>query len=386
MADWQGSTPGTPGYGSSGQGGAWNDRRDANAAPWPQHPQTPQQGTAQHGTAQPGTVPYGQPSGGAIEQAKEKAHQLAGDVRQQATERLGSGLDRGKARAADTLGGVAQTLLQSSHQLREQQPQLGEYAERAAHEMQRFSDYLQRADVEEIVDRVEQVARRQPALFLGGMFALGVLGARFLRSSQRARQPHHDAQYRESSRFADARDTQDRAYGADPRAGSLGASYGASGYAASGYAGSGYGAQAYGTQGYGAQGYGTQGYGAQGYGATDHGTGGYGAGSPGAQGYGAQRHDPSSGHAAPHTNEYGAGGRPLDRDVTDRQRIATEPPPGGAPTYESAGAPSLGQETYRRRDAQWDTSPDERTQPGGARPSEPGHRTGGLDPRGGEQP
>ncbi|MGZ8413476.1 MAG: hypothetical protein ACXW05_12145 [Gemmatirosa sp.] len=370
MADWQGSTPGgAPGYGAGGQGGAWNDRRDANAAPWPQQPSSqppqPPQPPAQPSAYPPAYPPYpqhsqhqaqqqqSQPTGGAIDQAKEKAQQLAGDVRQQATERLGSGLDRGKARAAETLGGVAQTLFQSSQQLREQQPQVGQYAERAAHEMQRFSDYLQRADVEELVDGVERLARRQPALFLGGMFALGVLGARFLRSSRRGQQPQY-ASHRETSRAADA---GDRAYGAD---------YGASNYGAASYGASAYGAADYGA----ASQQGRTGYG--GY------AGGYGAAPYGDTGYGATGTPSTAG-------EYGAGNRTPDRDVTDRQRIASEPPPGGAPTYGVGGTPALGQESYRRAESAWDTTPDERTQPGGARAAD-GHRTGGLDPRGGEQP
>jgi hypothetical protein len=47
------------------------------------------------------------------------------------------------------------------------------------------SNYLQNTDVSEMVDRTEEFARRRPALFLGGAFALGLLGARFLKSSRR---------------------------------------------------------------------------------------------------------------------------------------------------------------------------------------------------------
>jgi hypothetical protein len=223
-----------------------------------------------------------------------------------------SSLDRGKARAADTLGGVAQALLQSGQQLRQQQPQIGDYAERAGREMQRFSDYLQRTDVHALMDRAEDVARRQPALFLGGMFALGVIGARFLRSSQRAQRPTYE---QGSSAFNKA--TAER-YGPDypPRPA---ASYGQGS-----------------EQGYGAtpsaSPYGGAPYGNASYGATQPVYGGYGSTQP------------------PYTP-------PLDRDVTDRQRVASEP------TY--GGTPGLGQESYRRADSAWDTTPDERTEPGG---------------------
>jgi len=51
--------------------------------------------------------------------------------------------------------------------------------------MERVSNYLQRTDVAELVDGVEDFARREPLLFVGGAFALGLLGARFLKSTQR---------------------------------------------------------------------------------------------------------------------------------------------------------------------------------------------------------
>jgi hypothetical protein len=122
---------------------------------------------------------------GVIDQAKEKAQQLANQAQQQAGQKVESGLHRGKAQAAETLGGVAQSLRQSSQQLRDRNQGAGQYVERAAQQTQRLSEYLQNTDVNQIIDRAEDAARRQPALFLGGAFALGLLGARFLKSSRR---------------------------------------------------------------------------------------------------------------------------------------------------------------------------------------------------------
>ena len=42
------------------------------------------------------------------------------------------------------------------------------------------------AEVEDLVNRTESWARQNPALFLGGAFVIGVLGARFLKSSRPA--------------------------------------------------------------------------------------------------------------------------------------------------------------------------------------------------------
>ena len=51
--------------------------------------------------------------------------------------------------------------------------------------MQRAADYLDRTDSREMMHHTEQFARRQPALFLGGAFGLGLIAARFLKSSRR---------------------------------------------------------------------------------------------------------------------------------------------------------------------------------------------------------
>lgn len=127
---------------------------------------------------------------GAVEQAKTRLGQLADEAQQQASEKARSGVAQGKARAAEALSGIASSLLLSSQQLRDQnQEGVGRYVERAADQLDRVARYLQTAEPGELVDRVENFARRQPALFIGGAFALGLLGARFLKSSRRDRLP-----------------------------------------------------------------------------------------------------------------------------------------------------------------------------------------------------
>jgi hypothetical protein len=172
---------------------------------------------------------------GTLDQAKQKAQDVAGQAKQQAGERIESGLHRGKASAATALGGLAQTLVSSSQQLRDQNQPTGQYVERAAQQVQRLSDFLQNTEVDEIVDRVEDVARRQPALFLGGMFALGLIGARFLKSSRRSQ-----------------RSTAVTLYGDRGASGAYGAGYGSGAYAG-GYGGT---SGAGGLYGSGAGGYG----------------------------------------------------------------------------------------------------------------------------------
>ena len=86
-------------------------------------------------------------------------------------------------------------------QLRDQHEQrASQYVDQAAEQLERFGGYLRSADVHDMADRVEDAARRQPALFLGGMLALGLAGARFLKSSRRNAMPQ-----RPSSSYAGSR-------------------------------------------------------------------------------------------------------------------------------------------------------------------------------------
>jgi hypothetical protein len=126
----------------------------------------------------------GAPSTGVIDQAKETISNVAS----QAGDKVASRLDSQKDQAADGLGSVAQALRQTGDHLREQDQAatVQGYIASAAGQVERFADYLRSTDVSQMVNKAEQFARRQPALFLGGAFVLGLLGARFLKSSGQA--------------------------------------------------------------------------------------------------------------------------------------------------------------------------------------------------------
>lgn len=137
-------------------------------------------------------------SGGKAQQAagevKEQAQQVtqqtqekAGQAMEQVREQTKSQLAGQKEQAAGGLNSVAQALRQSGQHLREQdQGAIGQYADKTAEHVERFSGYLREKDVEQLVNEVEGFARRKPALFLGGAFALGLMGARFLKSSNQS--------------------------------------------------------------------------------------------------------------------------------------------------------------------------------------------------------
>ena len=132
---------------------------------------------------------------------------IIGRVREQAA----SQLNTQKEKATDGLGSVAHAVRDTTQRLRdENHDTVARYVEQAADQIERLSDRLKNKDVGELMNDAQQLARRQPALFVGGAFAVGLLGARFLKSS-----------------------ADDRGRGSDYRSTVYGGGYGADGFARS---------------------------------------------------------------------------------------------------------------------------------------------------------
>jgi hypothetical protein len=111
---------------------------------------------------------------------------MVGEARRKASAEVRGRADSGKRQAADALGSVARSLRASSVELRnEQRAQIGDYVDMAADRVDRAASYLRETELADMVGGVERFARRQPAVFLGAAFAIGLIGARFLKSSRR---------------------------------------------------------------------------------------------------------------------------------------------------------------------------------------------------------
>lgn len=123
-----------------------------------------------------GSDPAATEKPGTGERLKEKAQQVAGEARGQ----VETSLDKGRHRAASALSNVAQSLVQSSEQA---DGTARTIVERAGREVQRVSDFIENTPPREMYVRAERFARQQPVLFLGSAFVLGLVAARFLKSS-----------------------------------------------------------------------------------------------------------------------------------------------------------------------------------------------------------
>jgi hypothetical protein len=102
-------------------------------------------------------------------------------VRDSATSQIASQKDR----ATDGLGSLARAVRQSTQSLRDnQQDTVARYVEQAADRIEEFSSQLRDRDLGDLMRDADRFARRQPAVFIGAAFVVGVLAARFLKSSR----------------------------------------------------------------------------------------------------------------------------------------------------------------------------------------------------------
>lgn len=126
---------------------------------------------------------------------QEQASETADRARQKARENLADQ----KERATSQIDSVTSALHATSSNLRdEHQDSIAGFVDSAADQLERVSSYVRSRSVGELMDDIQDAARREPALFIGGAAMLGIVGARFLKSSQRRR---YDGDYDRESGY-----------------------------------------------------------------------------------------------------------------------------------------------------------------------------------------
>lgn len=121
---------------------------------------------------------------GTNESIVDEAKQTAAHVASQAKEGVSQQIGHRKEKAVEKIETVSSALRDASGKLEGTGP-LPDLAEKAAEGIDRLAHYFETRDVNDMVRGVERFARREPALFLGGALAVGVIAGRFLKSSSR---------------------------------------------------------------------------------------------------------------------------------------------------------------------------------------------------------
>ncbi len=120
-----------------------------------------------------------------LDQAKEAAGQAYDSVSEKAVTKLDeqkSSLSGGLASVADSVRKVGQNL-KGGEATDTVSKYTAEYSDAAAQKIEQVANYFERKDIKAVYRDVENFARKNPAIFVGGAFALGLIAARFLKSS-----------------------------------------------------------------------------------------------------------------------------------------------------------------------------------------------------------
>jgi len=119
---------------------------------------------------------------GVLDTAKEKTSEVVG----LAKDKVKSQLSDQKDKAAGGLDSLTSALRQTGDVLEQNgmPAPVSDYAQSFAGQVDKFSHYLRDKDVDELARDVEDYARRNPMMFVGGAFLLGLALARFLKSSE----------------------------------------------------------------------------------------------------------------------------------------------------------------------------------------------------------
>lgn len=123
-----------------------------------------------------------------LNQAKESTTQVASQAYGIAAKKATSAIEEQKTTLAQGLTSVADNIRQLGENLKgdEQTSPIAsvtaKYSDSIAGQVEQLSRYLEGKDLREMATDVERFARRNPAVFLGGAFVVGLLAARFLKT------------------------------------------------------------------------------------------------------------------------------------------------------------------------------------------------------------
>lgn len=131
--------------------------------------------------------------------AGQQAGESIGHLTERATDLGFKQADTRREQVAHGLEELAGGIRRVSSEMESEQPAVATVAQTAAEQTDRIARYLQETDARELIHNVENVARRQPLLFLGGAFLLGLAASRVLKAgtggSGGQRQSSYDSGY-----------------------------------------------------------------------------------------------------------------------------------------------------------------------------------------------
>ena len=143
-----------------------------------------------------------------LAEAGQQATESAGHIAGRAADLGIQQADRGREMAAEGLDKVARTVRRVSTDMQTDQPQIANVAMTAADQADKVAQYLRDTDARQIISNVEDTARRQPLIFIGGAFLLGLAASRLIKAGSpdkdqagQFKQSNHRTGYQGSDSF-----------------------------------------------------------------------------------------------------------------------------------------------------------------------------------------
>jgi len=118
-----------------------------------------------------------------LAEAGQEAGETAGHLAERATNVGFQQADRAREQTAEGLDQLADSVRRVSSDMETEQPAIANLTMTAAEQTERIASFLRETDARQLVHTVEDVARRQPLLFVGGAFLLGVAASRFIKAA-----------------------------------------------------------------------------------------------------------------------------------------------------------------------------------------------------------
>jgi len=119
-----------------------------------------------------------------LREAGEKIKSKSKEAASQFKEQGGKYFDQNKTRTADCMGRFSDTLRSTADRFEaEEDPNIAHYTRMVAGKLDDAASYVRQRDFSGLRQDTEDLARHHPVLFFGGLFALGLATARFLKAS-----------------------------------------------------------------------------------------------------------------------------------------------------------------------------------------------------------
>ena len=145
-------------------------------------PSSPEQGGVKSAVASKITA-AGQSLADSARRAKETVKTSVTETGARLKQQAGEAAEQKKREAADRLRGYSSAVHESAQSFEQEDPNIAHFTHQAADKLQGVADYVRDSDFTSLKTDAENLARRHPIVFFGGLFLGGLIIGNLLKAS-----------------------------------------------------------------------------------------------------------------------------------------------------------------------------------------------------------